>query len=203
MTGSASITATVLLSLACVASAAAQDAAHPVKQQASAHSAAAAKSKVSRMTAVEMITSAMSAAPREIARNAAIVAPDSTGAMKEIRSGTNGWTCMPDMPTTPGLDPMCLDEAGMQWAKSLMAKDAKPANTVPGVVYMLQGGSDISATDPFQTTTEHYVESPPHYMILWPFDAAKTGLSATPKKTGTWIMWAGTPYAHLMINQKP
>jgi hypothetical protein len=203
MTGPASITAATLLSLACVASAAAQDAAHPVKQQASAPSAAAAKAKVTRMTAAEMMNSAMAAAPRDIANHAAILVPDSTGAMKEVRSGTNGWTCMPDVLMTPGLDPMCLDEPGMQWVKSLMAKDAKPTNTAPGLVYMLQGGSDISATDPYQTTTEHFVASPPHYMILWPFDAAKTGLSTKPKTTGTWIMWAGTPYAHLMINQKP
>jgi hypothetical protein len=203
MTGPASITAAMLLSLACAASAAAQDAAHPVKQQSSAHSAPANKAKVGKMTPAEIMSSAMAAAPREIAKNATILAPDSTGAMKELRAGTNGWTCMPDLPQTPGLDPMCLDEPGMQWVKSLMSKDPKPTNTAPGLVYMLQGGSDISATDPYQTTTDHFVESPPHYMILWPFDAAKTGLSAKPKKTGTWIMWAGTPYAHLMINQKP
>jgi hypothetical protein len=38
---------------------------------------------------------------------------------------------------------------------------------------------------------------------LWPFDPQATGLSDRPKNTGTWVMWAGTPYAHLMINQKP
>jgi hypothetical protein len=40
-------------------------------------------------------------------------------------------------------------------------------------------------------------------MILWPFDPRRTGLSATPKRTGSWIMWSGTPYAHLMVNQVP
>ena len=40
-------------------------------------------------------------------------------------------------------------------------------------------------------------------MILWPYDPGASGLPAKPKKTGTWIMWAGTPYAHLMINQVP
>jgi hypothetical protein len=38
---------------------------------------------------------------------------------------------------------------------------------------------------------------------MWPFDAKESGLSDKEKKAGTWIMWAGTPYAHLMINQKP
>jgi hypothetical protein len=39
-------------------------------------------------------------------------------------------------------------------------------------------------------------------MIMWPFEAG-SGLAGTEKQNGTWIMWAGTPYAHLMINQKP
>ena len=123
--------------------------------------------------------------------------------MMELRSGTNGFTCIPDNPASPGKDPMCLDEQGMQWAKSLMSHEERPASTAPGFAYMLQGGSDISATDPWAKTTTNFVESPPHRMLLWPVDAKATGFPTTPKKTGSWIMWAGTPYAHLMVNQVP
>jgi len=38
---------------------------------------------------------------------------------------------------------------------------------------------------------------------MWPFEPKTTGLPTTPAQTGTWIMWADTPYAHLMINQNP
>jgi hypothetical protein len=38
---------------------------------------------------------------------------------------------------------------------------------------------------------------------MWPFDPKTSGFPAEPKQTGTWIMWAGTPWAHLMINQRP
>ncbi len=72
----------------------------------------------------------------------------------------------------------------------------------PGIMYMLAGGTDWSATDPYATSGTP-IKEPPHWMIMWPFDAKATGLSAEAKDTGTWIMWAGTPYAHLMINQKP
>ncbi|MFL5620217.1 MAG: hypothetical protein ACJ79A_17700 [Gemmatimonadaceae bacterium] len=150
-----------------------------------------------------MIRSATSAAPSDIGAHGAVVAPDANGKMAEIRAGTNGWTCMADEPDTPGLHPMCLDRASMQWVQALMAHAPKPPNTTPGIIYMLQGGSDISATDPYATNTDHFIESPRHFMIMWPYDAKSTGFSTTPKKTGTWIMWAGTPYAHLMINQKP
>jgi hypothetical protein len=40
-------------------------------------------------------------------------------------------------------------------------------------------------------------------MILWPFDPKTTGLSATRKETGAYIMLAGTPYAHLHIMGQP
>jgi hypothetical protein len=172
-------------------------------QQGGAMSASMAKAKVKKMSNAEIIRSALSAGPRHIAEHAAVIAPDANGKMAEIRAGTNGWTCMADEPNTPGLDPMCLDKASMQWAQSWMAKAPKPANTVPGIIYMLQGGSDISATNPWATATDKFIASPPHYMIMWPYDAKSTGFSTTPKKTGTWIMWAGTPYAHLMINQTP
>jgi hypothetical protein len=42
----------------------------------------------------------------------------------------------------------------------------------------------------------------PHWMILYPVPNS-SGLPTTPKNTGTWIMYAGTPWAHLMINGKP
>lgn len=151
----------------------------------------------------KLIANALSAAPATIARNAAVMGPDATGAMVELRAGTNGFTCFPDTPDTPGLDPMCVDANGLSWAQSWMKHDPKPGNTAPGIGYMLMGGSDISATDPWQTTTDTYVSSPPHWMLLWPVDAKTSGLATTPKKNGTWIMWAGTPYSHLMINQKP
>jgi hypothetical protein len=203
MTGLTPVRAALLFTLAGAAPVFAQGGAAPVNQQGKSMSSTDAKAKVKKMSTAELVRSALSAAPRDIAAHAAVMAPDASGKMAEIHAGTNGWTCMADEPDTPGLDPMCADKASMTWISSLMSHAAKPANTVPGIVYMLQGGSDISATDPFATKTDHYVASPPHYMIMWPYDAAQTGLSTKPKKTGTWIMWAGTPYAHLMVNQVP
>jgi hypothetical protein len=43
---------------------------------------------------------------------------------------------------------------------------------------------------------------PPHWMILYPVPAT-SGLATTPKSTGTWIMYARTPWAHLIVNGKP
>jgi len=152
-----------------------------------------------------MIHAALSAAPKEIAMGAGVIAPGPDGKMQELKHGSNGWTCLPDNPESPGTDPMCVDAEGMKWAQSWMSHASRPANTAPGLAYMLKGGSDISATDPWAKVDKgtKFVTSPPHYMIMWPYDPKTTGLSDKPKQTGSWIMWAGTPYAHLMINQVP
>ena len=67
---------------------------------------------------------------------------------------------------------------------------------------MLSGGTDWIGSDP-NATSGTPIKEPSHWMIMWPFDLATTGLPTTPQQTGTWIMHAGTPWAHLMINQKP
>ncbi|HWJ21296.1 MAG TPA: hypothetical protein VNS52_02990 [Gemmatimonadaceae bacterium] len=151
----------------------------------------------------ELIRSALSAAPRSIAAGAAVVVPDSSGNMVELRPGTNGFTCVPELTGTQEEDPICMDAEALKWGQSLMAHEAKPANTQPGIAYMLAGGRDYSSTDPFVKSGPRNIVSPPHWMLLWPVDAKASGLSTTPKKTGTWIMFAGTPWAHLMINQTP
>src|SRR5258705_7432682 len=60
------------------------------------------------------IDDALSAAPASISHNATIMDwPDSAGGQpKELRAGTNGWTCFPSTPAMIGesdRDPMCLD----------------------------------------------------------------------------------------------
>src|SRR5688572_23073766 len=52
----------------------------------------------------KLIESAMSAAPAKVAANAKIVVADVKGGMRTLRDGGNGFTCMPDNPTTPGPD---------------------------------------------------------------------------------------------------
>lgn len=157
------------------------------------------------MSKEALIKSALAAAPADIAKGAAVIAPGPDGKMMELKAGTNGFTCLPDQPETPGKDAMCLDPQAMVWAQSWMSHDPAPKNTAPGIAYMLTGGSDISANDPWAKIVpgQKFVESPPHWMVMWAFDPKTTGLSATPQKSGTWIMFAGTPYAHLMINQVP
>ena len=153
-------------------------------------------------TKQDKIRRALSAAPPTVARAAKVVDMDNQGKTTVLREGTNGFTCFPGRPGVVGDVAMCADAPSMQWVMDFMAHKPRPTNTQPGVIYMLAGGTDWSATDPFATTGTP-IREPPHWMIMWPFDPKSSGLPTTPKQTGTWIMYAGTPWAHLMINQRP
>jgi hypothetical protein len=149
-----------------------------------------------------LIRSAMSAAPAAVARDATIVAMGAHGQMRTVRRGSNGFTCMADSPTTPGPDPMCMDANAMGWAGAWMSHGTPPANTV-GLMYMLAGGTDASNTDPY---SEHpargapWVHTGPHLMVVGSASLLAGYPSGPhPDTSRPYVMWAGTPYAHLMI----
>ena len=153
-------------------------------------------------TDAQLIASAMSAAPAKIAAGATIVAMNEKGEMRTLRKGTNAFTCMPDNPETPGPDPMCADKASMEWVHAMMSRQPPPAGKV-GFMYMLAGGTDASNTDPYATkptAANHWIKTGPHIMILGAdasfYDAYPK--SPDPDTSQPYVMWAGTPYQHLM-----
>jgi len=148
------------------------------------------------------IARALSAAPANVSEGAKVIDRDDNGAETVLREGSNGFTCFPGHPGVVGDVTYCANAAALQWESDFMALRPKPGNKEPGIEYMLLGGTDWSATDP-NATSGTPIKEPPHWMILWPFDPKTSGLPTEPKQTGTWIMWAGTPWAHLMINQHP
>lgn len=148
-----------------------------------------------------LVTSALSAAPAAVGRNAAVIAMSPGGGMRSIRQGSNGFSCMPDNPTTPGPDPMCMDPGAMEWVMAWVEKRAPPNKT--GFMYMLAGGADASNTDPYAQKPapgNHWVKTGPHVMIVGDPDMlVHYPDRPDPDTTQPYVMWAGTPYAHLMI----
>ncbi|MES2137361.1 MAG: hypothetical protein V4502_09940 [Pseudomonadota bacterium] len=146
--------------------------------------------------------SAESAAPASIARNASIVTADSSGAMTTAREGSNGWTCMADNPVTPGPDPMCMDANAAKWTDAWIHHKPPPTGTV-GMIYMLEGGTDASNSDPYATkptAQNDWVKTGPHVMIVGSKEIlAGHPSAAKPDTSAPYVMWAGTPYAHLMV----
>ena len=144
----------------------------------------------------------MSAAPSAVAKGATIVTMDDKG-MHTLRKGSNAFTCMPDNPATPGPDPMCADKNAMEWVDAWVGHKPPPSGKV-GLMYMLSGGTDASNTDPYATKPDaanHWVKTGPHIMVVGGdaafYDSYPKG--ADPDTTQPYVMWAGTPYQHLMI----
>lgn len=166
---------------------------------------AAAAQKNSPPTA-QKIRVALSAAPTAVSKDATVLDWPSTpdGKPVVLRTGKNGWTCLPDNPGTPGQDPMCLDKQWMKWMNAYMGK-TNPVIDGVGIAYMLQGGSDASNTDPYAQKPapgEHWVKAPPHIMVIAPGKLDPALFSSDPHSGEHWIMYGGTPYEHLMIPVK-
>ena len=146
------------------------------------------------------VESALAAAPAGVAAAATVMAANPDGTMKMLREGTNGYTCMPDNPATPGPDPMCGDANAMKWVEAWVGKKEPPAQV--GFMYMLAGGTDASNTDPYakEPGSEGWVETGPHVMVVGaPSLTAIYKGGAKPETKVPYVMWEGTPYAHLMI----
>lgn len=148
------------------------------------------------------VASARSAAPASISERATIMNLQ----MQTLYEGTNGWMCMPDDPAVPNESPMCLDEQWVGFLSALINK-RPPSVTRIGFGYMLQGDIPVSNTDPFATgptaDNQWLDNGGPHIMMVVPDAESLDGISSDPRNGGPWVMWKGTPYAHVMIPTAP
>jgi len=144
------------------------------------------------------IQSAASAAPASISDGARVI----DWSMNELRAGSNGWTCLPDRTDTEGADPWCVNEPWLNFLHAYMTQ-AEPSYSEIGIAYMLQGDSPVSNTDPYATGPtdgDDWVTGVgAHLMLIVPDLSLLEGMTTDHRNGGPWVMWAGTPYAHLMI----
>lgn len=156
-----------------------------------------------KMTTAQKIALAMSAGPAEITKNATITdmtemetTNTASGPPKQLRAGTNGWVCF-----ASSREPMCLDKEWQKWAEAWMSKSV-PKVEGTGIAYMLRGDNGASNTDPYATAPtadNQWVVSPAHVMVLVLDPKMLDAYPTDPKNGGPWVMWKGTPYAHIML----
>ena len=83
------------------------------------------------------------------------------------------------------------------------AESAGPEYTTVGFAYMLGGDAAVSNTDPYATAptdaNEWVTGVEAHLMMLIPDDSLLASIPTNHRNGGPWIMWGGTPYAHIMI----
>ena len=89
----------------------------------------------------DYMTRVMKAAPPQIVKDATVVRMEGPSA-RTLRKGTNEWTCM----EANGV-PMCMDPNAMEWAHAWQSHG--PATKKTGFIYMLEGDTGASNTDPW------------------------------------------------------
>jgi hypothetical protein len=99
-----------------------------------------------------------------------------------------------------------MDANAMLWIQAWIAHQNPPSGKV-GLMYMLAGGTDASNTDPYATkptAANHWIKTGPHVMIVGGDESflAQYPKNADPDTSAPYVMWAGTPYQHLMTPVK-
>ena len=144
------------------------------------------------------IKSAMSAGPSSISADATILDWE----MNVLREGTNEWTCLPDRPDTEGADPWCITGPWLNFLDAYV-NQTEPTYDEMGIAYMLAGDSPVSNSDPYATGPtgpEDWVTGlGAHLMVIVPDKSLLEGMTTDHLNGGPWVMWANTPYAHIMI----
>ena len=145
------------------------------------------------------IESAMSAGPAEIAQDATILdwTFDEDGNFVVLQEGTNGWSCLPDIPGPAHA--ACVDETFMDFLYAWLA--GRDLNvTVPGFAYVLQGSEVLSNSDPAATepAEDYWATSSPYMMILLPPSVDLSGITTDPNDS-LFVMFADTPLQHIMV----
>lgn len=148
------------------------------------------------------INRALASGPSTITKDATVADWDSDRNLIVLRQGTNHWTCFPGNENVVGNVPMACDPQGLQWIKDAYSGIPKPTNVAPGLIYMMCGANQHSSVTPGDKTSAA-IPIGPHYMILWPFDSKRDGLPNTVRDEGAWVMFDGSPYAHLHVCGNP
>ena len=166
-------------------------------------------SEISHNSAEWQIETYSSAAPSYIGDFATVIG----GNGEILREGTNGWICQQGNPRPYPKDgwksaheamPACHDEEGMKWMMAY-AEGKAPNLSRDTYMWMLHGdvGEDnttagvlnkADAKDPSQ-----WIESGPHLMLLPRDPSALDGMSDDFNTGAPYVMFPGTPGAHVMI----
>lgn len=157
---------------------------------------------LAQSTDADRIAEALAAAPEEISSQATVLDwPASEGGeFRVLRQGSNGWTCLPDLPGDDNFEPMCNDAHWMSWVKAF-ASGQEPRVTGVGISYMLSSRWATSNIDPTATAPSadnEWVEGGAHLMMVVPDPAMLDGYPDDPGP-GPYVMWKGTPLVHLMV----
>lgn len=166
----------------------------------------------------EQIAGAVTPLPESMRGGAKVLGYNASFKLTTLREGTNGMICLADNPQEPPFHPACYHESlepFMSRGRELRASGVKGDQvdtvrfaeaksgklkmpTQPASLYQIFGPPNS-----FNATTGAVTGAQALFVVYTPFATQKsTGLLATPRKDGPWLMYPGTPKAHIMIAEK-
>lgn len=181
---------------------------------AAAAPAARAQLPASLPPAAQQIAAAVTALPDELRAGAAVLGYSAPGKLVSLREGKNDMICLAPDPAQKNFHSACyhkamepfmargrqLREQGVKgpqvdtvrFAEVKSGKLQMPSH--PTMLYQIFGGT-------FNPETEKVTGGSWLYVTYIPFATpATTGLSSKPSEKGPWIMFPGTPKAHIMFS---
>lgn len=165
-------------------------------------------------TPAQQIAAAVQPMPAELRDGATVLGyADASGKLSTLRKGTNDMTCLaPDPKRTEfhvacyhnGMEPFMargreLRASGTTGAQvdTVRYREVKEGKLAlpkqPASLYTLTGGS-------FDPATNKVAGAGLLYVVYVPYaTTATTGITDKPSRTSPWLMFPGTPKAHIMI----
>jgi hypothetical protein len=186
-----------------------------VAGSAHAQAAAAAPAAASLPTVEQQIAAAVLAMPKELRDSATVMGYRTAGKLETLRKGSNGMICLALFAMQKEFHVACYQdgmEPFMARGRELLAQGVTGPQVdsvrfrevragklkLPKQAMMYQ----LFGTDSSWNAATGKVTGAQELLVLYmPFaTAATTGLSAVPSRTGPWIMFPGTPKAHMMLS---
>jgi hypothetical protein len=161
------------------------------------------------------ITAAVLPLPAEMRPGATVLGYNNTSTLSVLRKGSNGMTCLAPDPKRPNFHVACYHdsmEPFMLRGRQLRAAGTKEdsvdvvrfAEAKAGKIVMPKLPASLySLTGPWESFDQATGAAPSArrlFVVYVPYATAETtGLSTQPKASEPWLMFAGTPKAHIMF----
>ena len=162
--------------------------------------------------AADQVRAAVLPLPKDLRDGATVLGYSAKGALTSLRKGTNGMTCLASDPKSKEFHVACYHdsmEPFMVRGRELRASGTKGPEVdsvrfrevkagkikmpASALLYSLSGGH-------FDAATGTAADAKPLFVVYLPgATPATTGLSPQPTAGSPWIMFPGTPKAHIMF----
>lgn len=167
------------------------------------------------LPAAQQIAAAVLPLPLEFRDHATVLGYDAAGKLVPLREGTGDMVCLADDPAVKRFHVACYHkslEPFMARGRALRASGVtggqvdtvRFAEIRSGKLAMPRGAASLySLTDPeggYDPATNSAPKARPLHVVYMPFATGQsTGLTTTPSDRTAWLMFPGTPKAHIMF----